>query len=176
MEQSLKEILDNCKEGDRDSQRTLFFRYYRLVYNTVRKYLESKEEAEECSNDVFLKLFASVDKYSFKTPFEAWLRRVAINYSIDQLRKKKKKIRGGMSLTGVNIGQENLLFQDLIKVINCLPRQYKLVFLLVVVDGYSHKEVGNLLGISVGTSKSNLSKAKKKLRSIISQNEKILNG
>jgi len=135
-------------------------------------YAGQREEAEEIIQDSFVKLFRQLAKGALKGSVRAYLSRIVINTSIDLLRKRKRQLKTeeitdrSVSAAGSsrNTGGDRLQEQEIFRLLQMLPPAYRLVFNLHVLEGYTHPEIGKKLGISEGTSKSNLSKARKKLQ------------
>lgn len=168
-------LIQGCKRNDRESQRLLYQHYYGYALSICLRYCRTKEEAKEVVNDGFFKIFTKIDQYNASTTFKAWVRRIMINASIDLFRKEKKNYDLSSLSDSVEIhnpdptAYDELTHVELIEMIQNLSPAYRAVFNLYVIDGYTHKEIGELLGISEGTSKSNLLKARKKLRSVLEQ-------
>ncbi len=165
-------LLDSCEQGNRASQKELYRQYYAYAMNICLHYSSNREEASEILNDGFLKVFKNMGQYRRKSAFKSWLRRILINASIDYYRRYH---RDEVSLevihlrepTTVNTAPGQLNLDDVLRIVQQLPPAYRLVFNLHVVEGFSHPEIAKELGISVGTSKSNLAKAKKKLQNML---------
>ena len=173
-------LVQGCLRNDRDSQRLLYQHYYSYGMSVCLRYCRSKDEAKEVLNDGFLKVFQKMNQYRQETSFESWLRRIMINASIDHYRKEVKHYNHySNENTKVNNGQASALDEmahaELIGLIQQLTPAYRAVFNLYAIDGYSHEEIGEILGISEGTSKSNLSKARENLRTMLERlNNKIV--
>ena len=175
----LKFILESCKQGNRASQMRLYEHFYSYGMGICLRYSKSKEEAHEILNDGFLKVFKNLHQYDPEYPFTAWLRRIFINAAIDYHRKyrKYKIVLDSQPVPEpepvYNDALSNLSFEELIKVIQKLPPAYQLVFNLFVVEGLKHHEIAERLNISIGASKSNLAKARKKLMGLLPKSERI---
>ncbi len=141
-------------------------------------YSNSTFEAEEMVNDGFMKAFKSLGNYNSDYPFGAWLRRIMINAAIDHYRSQKKhyfslELSTAKELSGNDLSiLDKLSAEELMEVVRSLSQAYRTTFLLYVVEGYKHHEIAEQLGISEGTSKSNLAKAKKRLQQMILEREK----
>ena len=174
----LKFILDSCKQGNRASQMRLYEHFYSYGMGICLRYSKNREEANEILNDGFLKVFNNMDQYDPEYTITAWLRRIFINVSIDYHRKYHKYKHQSKTQTILepepvyNEALSNLSYQELIGVVQQLPPAYRLVFNLYVVEGLMHHEIAERLNISVGSSKSNLSKARKKLAELLSKTHK----
>lgn len=133
------------------------------------RYAQNKEEAIEILNDGFLKIFQHISEFDTTRPFKAWLAKIMVNTAIDHLRSKKR-ISFTEDITQVyDLGMDDkamdkLSYDELLLLVQSLPPAYRMVFNLYVMEGYQHQEIAEQLGISEGTSKSNLFKAKKILK------------
>lgn len=131
------------------------------------------EESKEIVNDGFMKVFQKIDQHATESSFKAWLRKIMINSSIDHYRKEVKhrhheEINGKTFLESVNNNAlDDLSYAELISMIQKLSPAYRAVFNLYVIDGFTHQEIAQALGISEGTSKSNLMKARENLKKMI---------
>ena len=165
-------LIQGCKRNDRESQRLLYRHYYGYAMSICLRYCKTKDEAEEVLNDGFLKVFQKIDQYRLDTSFKAWLRRIMINSSIDHYRKEVKHYNQ-FDVTEVTIQDtgtdavESISYAELMALVQRLSPAYRAVFNLHVIDGYTHEEIGKMLGISEGTSKSNLLKARNNLRKML---------
>ena len=141
--------------------------------NIALRYAKNKEEALEILNDGFLKAFLNLDKYDSDYPFRTWLRRIIINASIDYHRSHRRHVQFVELSTVEEIADTPPPLpkispnEDMLPIIQKLPPAYRMVFNLFVIEGYKHQEIAELLNISVSTSKSNLVRAKAKLRQLL---------
>ncbi|SHJ10727.1 RNA polymerase sigma-70 factor, ECF subfamily [Mesonia phycicola] len=165
-----KELILSCKKNNRKAQKELYEIYKERLFLVCLKYCRNKAEAEDNLHDTFVEVFLNIKKYKFKGSFEGWLKRIAINKAIS-LYKNKKEINVIFYDSQLKEEEETKLsefndlpLQSIINAIQKLPNQYRLVFSLYYLDGYSHKEVSEKLDISISTSKSNLHRAKIHLR------------
>ena len=162
-------FIAGAREGSLRAQKKLFESYYAYVMSISLRYMATREEAEEVLNDVFLKVFAKIQSYDSQFPFKGWLRKIAINSSIDRLRAIRS-IPFLTELTNlIQMPVEDEAYeldndQNVLPLIQKLPPKYRAVFNLYVFEEYKHKEIAKLLGISEGTSKSNYSRAKNILK------------
>ena len=136
------------------------------------RYSKNRPEAQEIVNDGFIKVFTNLDKYSDTLSFKGWLRRIMINASIDFFRRNEKHYHAIdiIHAQGVMVNEESiskLSEAEIMQAVQHLPSSYRIVFNLYVVEGYKHEEIAQKLDISVGTSKSNLAKARMKLKLIM---------
>jgi len=172
MEDKLLQLLDGCKKNNRHSQKLLYQQFYNFAMSICLRYTSNQYEASEVLNDGFFKVFTNLDKYDSSRPFKAWLSKIMHNTSIDYYRANLKIAamedldKAGDVETEVSI-ENKLGYEDLLALVQCLPSSYRVVFNLYEIDGYSHDEIAQMLGISTGTSRSNLYKAKHKLQEMV---------
>jgi RNA polymerase sigma-70 factor (ECF subfamily) len=182
----LKELISGCIKNDRRSQEELFKLFYGKMLGVCMRYARDRDTAEEMLQEGFIKIFDKLEAFDYKGSFEGWMRRIVSNTAIDNIRKAKKnplltdndedfKLGGSDPM----VENEELQFVGLkaeiaIEAIQNLSPAYRAVFNLYVMEEYTHKEIAEILGISEGTSKSNLSKAKMNLQRTLKEKfEKI---
>ncbi|MFT7251080.1 MAG: RNA polymerase sigma factor (sigma-70 family) [Flavobacterium sp.] len=151
------------------AQSEIYKLYAEVLFGVCLKYSENYQDAEDTLQDSFLTIFDKIKQYNNKGSFEGWLKRIAINTALQKYRKKNplrlvKAFTDTEEIVEINFEDENLDIDFLLNLIQKLPNKYRLVFNLYVLDGYSHKEISKMLSISEGTSKSNLSRARKSLK------------
>jgi RNA polymerase sigma factor (sigma-70 family) len=163
------DIINGCIRKDRSSQYLLYKEFYGYCMAICRRYTLNDFDAAEVINNAFLKVFTHIDRYDSEKPFKAWIGRIITNTAIDHYRANLKFADHEDLSTHENVGTqapvyEQLAYQDLLGLVQSLSPAYRTVFNLYAIDGYSHEEIAELLKISVGTSKSNLFKARQKLQ------------
>jgi RNA polymerase sigma factor (sigma-70 family) len=166
-------LVRDCQKGKASAQKQLYKHFYAYGMNICLHYSKNREEAQEILNDGFLKAFKKIHTYQFKGSFKSWLRRILIHTAIDYFRKHHKtestlEIIHLREPSVQNSGSNQLELDDVLQLVQQLPPAYRIVFNLHVVEGYTHWEIAQKLGITTGTSKSNLSKARAKLRKALS--------
>jgi RNA polymerase sigma factor (sigma-70 family) len=167
--------LYQCANNNALAQRQLFEQYGKLWFSVAYRYLRNTMEAEDITADAFVKIVRNVAKGSFESieKFEAWARRIVVNEALMLLRRRSSFHLVSESEAENIASDEDLLsnyaVQEILELVRSLPEGYKVVFNLYVVEGYNHKEIGELLGINEGTSKSQLSKAKALLKKKLNQ-------
>lgn len=139
------------------------------------RFIKDRLEARSVLNESFYKVFKNIKKYNQSYDFKPWFKTIMVNSTLDYLRKNDKIIKQAPIEDHSNISIDadaisNLSFDEMIKIIGQLPSAYQRVFNLYVIDGYKHDEIAEKLNIAVSTSKSNLSRAKEKLRAMIKYN------
>jgi len=160
----LKQIILDCQNNEPLAQEQLYKLFSSKIFTVCLKYSRNYEEAQDNLQEGFLLIFNKIDKYDFKGSFEGWIKRVVTNYILQQYRTSVvfEVVKDNVKVEeDVYIDTDDLLGIDyLLKIIQELPDRYRLVFNLYVLDGYTHKDIATMLGITEGTSKSNLARAK----------------
>lgn len=172
-----KAIIEGCYKKQRESQKRLYKLHYAYGMSITMRYAKSRDEAAQIFNDAFMKVFTNIKSYDINRPFKPWLRRIIINTAINHFHKTNKD---GVRLQNLNMKNESLKvdetitsgisYTEIIEMVQQLTPAYRTVFNLYVIEGYKHREIAEKLGISEGTSKSNLSKAKQNLQSMLEEN------
>jgi len=175
-----------CTLNDRESQKKIYNSFYSYGMAICDRYTKRKEDSIEIFNDSFLKIFKEIHRYKPAyddevNSFKGWVRKIMIYTAIDHCRKYNKHYFTAeldTSLAYFAVEEENafdmISYDEIIRAIRELSPAYRTVLNLFIVDGFSHEEIANQLGISVGTSKSNLSKARQQLQKILKKDNKIL--
>ncbi len=158
-------IIEGCKKGKSRYQEELYRLLAPRMYGLCLKYSNDKDDAKDIMQDGFIKVFQKIDQYSTKGSFEGWVRRIMINTALEKYRSQVSMYpldeRMPISDEGTNSTViDELSAEELLAVIRELTPKYRMVFNLYAIEGYNHKEIGEMLGISEGTSKSNLSRAR----------------
>ena len=172
----LVELINNCKKGNRQAQEQLYRDYSRLLFGVCLKYSRNRTEAEDNLHDSFMTIYSKIDQFKYQGSFEGWIKRITINTVLQKYRKEEKltviseNIEEGEETLSDN-GYLDLDLDTLLGYIQELPSKYRLTFNLYVLDGYSHKEISEMLGTSMGTSKSNLARARGILKEKIENNK-----
>lgn len=171
---SESDIISGCLEGNRRMQEELYRRFSPRMYAVCLRYAGNAEEAEDILQEGFIKIFKKLDSFRGDGSFEGWIRRIFVNTAIEHFRRKKylqpvtekeENTMEGKSLSAL----DGLAEKDILALVQELSPGYRTVFNLYVVEGYTHKEIGDILNISEGTSKSQLSRAKVILQDMVKQ-------
>lgn len=166
------DLIRGCMEGDRRMQEEMYRRLSPRMYAVCLRYASNAEEAEDILQEGFIKVFKKLDSYRGDGSFEGWVRRIFVNTAIEHFRRKKylqpvtEKEENTIEGKYVSV-LDQLGEKDILELIKQLSPGYRTVFNMYVVEGYSHKEIGEMLGISEGTSKSQLSRAKVILQDMV---------
>ena len=169
---SLEQLIRKCKKQDSKAQSQLFKLYGSKLFSLCLKYSRDKASAEDTLQDAFIIIFEKISQYKGHGSFEGWLKRITINTALQKYRGQKifdivheEQIED----VEVEIDEDTISLDYLLGLIQQLPDRYRLVFNLYVLDGYSHKEISEMLSISTGTSKSNLARARYILKDKLTQ-------
>ena len=160
---SLEELIKGCKKHDTKAQSQLYKLYASKLFSLCLKYSKNYAEAEDNLQDAFVTIFNKIEQYKNKGSFEGWIKRVTINTTLQRYRSVKVFDiinEDAIEDVEVDIINEDISLDFLLNIIQELPDRYRLVFNLYVLDGYSYNEIGELMKISSGTSKSNLARAR----------------
>ncbi len=160
---SLEQLIKKCKQNNSKAQEQLYRLFSGKLFSICLKYSNDYSSAEDTLQDAFITIFNKIHQYKFQGSFEGWIKRITINTALQKYRKQKVfEIINEEQIeeVEVEIDEEEVSLDHLLQLIQQLPDRYRLVFNLYVLDGYSHKEISEMLSISVGTSKSNLARAR----------------
>ena len=160
---TLEELILNCKKQDVTAQEALYRKYANTLFSICLKYSPNYAEAQDNLQDAFLTIFARIEQFKGKGSFEGWIKRITVNTVLQKYRKQKVfdiSNEERIEDEDVTVDETAVPLDFLLEIIQQLPDRYRLVFNLYVLDGYSHKEIAEMLGISDGTSKSNLARAR----------------
>jgi len=168
-----KELIYGIRKGNRQAQKALYEKYSPVLFGLCRRYVKSYEDAEDVMVDGFYKIMSKIDQYTGKGNFEGWMKRIMVNESLMHIRK-----RHNMNMT-VEIAdydmpkdptiEQDLAAQDILDLLDNLPTGYRTVFNMYVIEGYKHREIAEILEISINTSKSQLILAKKRMREMVEE-------
>tara|TARA_R110002096_G_scaffold187782_5_gene367413 strand:- start:1461 stop:2012 length:552 start_codon:yes stop_codon:yes gene_type:complete len=167
---SLNQLIENCKINDTKAQGELYKLFSSKLFSVCLKYSRNYAEAEDNLQDAFLTIFDKIEQYKNKGSFEGWLKRITVNTVLQRYRSEKVfDIINENTIVDVEleVDEDNISITYLLQIIQELPDRYRLVFNLFVLDGYSHKDIADMLDINVGTSKSNLARARQTLKQTI---------
>ena len=168
----LKRLLTGCLNNDRRSQGALYERFYSYALSVAFPYCAHEEEAREVVNDAFLKVFTGIGRYDPTFAFATWLRTIVVRTAINRYKSRQNELVLYDLTEGLDIPMEDdflskMAAEDLLRLVQKLPPAYRMTLNLFSLEGFSHAEIAEMLGISVGASKSNLSKAKAKLKQML---------
>ncbi len=164
-----QELINGCKQNDRSIQKSLYEQYAPKMMAVCMRYAKHREEAEDILQEGFMKVFSYINMFRNEGSFEGWIRRTIVNTALNHYKANLKYalhqdyeiIERQQNKVHINAAIENMTTEYILDTLQKLPEGYKLVFNLYEIEGYSHKEIGEMLNISVNTSKSQLLKAKR---------------
>lgn len=168
------DLIAGCISGDRKMQRELYERYSAKMFGVCLRYAGNTEEAEDILQEGFIKVFRKIGSFRGEGSFEGWIRRIFVNTAIEQFRRKTymqpitEREENSVEATYLSV-LDSLAEKDIIKLVQQLSPGYRTVFNMYVVEGYTHRQIAESLGISEGTSKSQLSRAKIILQDLVKQ-------
>lgn len=178
----MNNIIQGCLKGDRKSQERLYMLFSKRMFGLCLHYADNYDDASDILQEGFIKVFRKLDQFRGEGAFEGWMRRIMINTALERYRSplhlypltEQTMKKEGMVNDEV---LERLSAADLIRLVQELPPRYRMVFNLYAIEGYSHKEIAEMMGITTGTSKSNLSRARdilqQKVKRYFDSNEEI---
>lgn len=171
------EIIKGCQREDARFQRELVMRYSGMLMTVARRYARDEGSAEDILQEAYVRIFKNIRKYKPSGTFEGWMRRIVINEALRILDRKYFKCEhaGLEDIPPLSLAPEvynHLGTEELMKLIRKLPDGFREIFNLAVIEGYSHEEIGDMLNITASTSRSQLTRAKKKLRQMITELER----
>jgi len=190
-----EELVKKAKTNDIDAFEVLIIKYEKQIYNIAYKYLHNEEYAKDVSQEVFLKVYKSLNKFNELSKFSTWLYRIAVNTSIDEIRKIKNKGYNNISISdkeneliniekieseisNENTPEEKFIEKEktnmLYKILDELPEEQCSIIILRDIEGYSYEEISKITGIKIGTIKSRLNRARNSLKSLLVKSELFL--
>ncbi len=164
----LEELINGCIQNERAAQEKLYKLFYSRMMGVVKRYIDHDEEAEEVLNNGFLRAFLKIGQYTFQGSFEGWLRKIVFHAVADYV---KQYIKYNEKIVLIEKDEyihkdyaDKLYYNELLEMVQALPYSTRTVFNMFVMEGYSHREIGKVLGISEGTSKWHLSEGRRMLK------------
>ncbi|MBN2274059.1 MAG: sigma-70 family RNA polymerase sigma factor [Bacteroidales bacterium] len=169
-----KDIIELSKARNSQAQFQLYQLYAKAMYNICYRMMNNREEAEDMLQEAFTEAFMKIDSFRFESSFGAWLKRITINKCINALKKRKADLVYTENIPEhaseeKDFDASGVSTEQVVKAMEELPEGYRLVFSLFLLEGYDHSEIGQILGISESTSKSQYSRARQKMQNILIQ-------
>jgi RNA polymerase sigma-70 factor (ECF subfamily) len=170
---SEKDLINACRLRERRAQQALYDRFAPNMFGVCKRYVKTQEDAEDVLIEAFFKVLTNIEQYKGEGSFEGWIRRIVVNESLMALRKRVN-FSQMLELSEVDVpvttsALQDLVARDILNLIDILPIGYRTVFNLYVLEGYKHREIAQIMGISINTSKSQLILAKKRLKILLEQ-------
>ncbi len=172
-----QDLIDRCRKGERSAQGKLYQQYAKAMYNIALRITNQREDAQDVLQDSFFNAFKQLPSYNEKATFGAWLKRIVVNRSIDCVKRRRHLetdlpdiMEETTSTTEPEVGYTmSWEVRQVQQAMEQLADGYRIVFSLYMLEGYDHEEISTILGVSVSTSKSQLNRAKKKIRELVNQ-------
>ncbi len=169
-------IIEGCSNGDRKAQRLLYDTYSKKFFAICLRYIKDRDLAEDVLVESFMKIFEKINQFESKGSFEGWMKRVVVTHALLTLRNNRNMIMEVNQESEIISNQpsyeiNHLEVEELMDLVSSLPTGYRTVFNLYAIEGYSHAEIGELLGISESTSKSQLNRSRNLLKQKIAEQE-----
>ncbi|MDD2278102.1 MAG: sigma-70 family RNA polymerase sigma factor [Bacteroidales bacterium] len=170
-----KNIVERCKKNDRKAQQMLYKVFSSRMYGVCLRYYPNADVARDILQDGFIKVFQKISSFRSEGSIEGWIRKIMVNTALEYHRKKRDDVEDNLTSAYNSHFEHSFIqtdYQLLLTIVSTLPKQYRIVFNLYAIEGYSHSEIAKLLEISESTSKSNYSRARAILREKVSRIEK----
>jgi RNA polymerase sigma-70 factor (ECF subfamily) len=175
-----EELIARCRDNDRQAQRELYQLYVRPMFNVCYRIVNQQEEAEDVLQEAFVRMFRQLDTYRQEASFGSWFKRIVVNASLNHIKKRQLKWQQVERMHGQpqetvlqeeenSVEMERFSVQQVQQAMEALPEGYRLVFNLYLFEDWTHREIAGELGISESTSKSQLNRAKKKMKELLIQ-------
>jgi len=167
--QTHRDLIERCREGNREAQFELYRLYSRAMYNTALRMVGHPHDAEDVLQSIFIEVFTKLESFRYESSIGAWIKRITVNKCINFLKSRRlifTELTAGVDREEVNDGETEPAYnvESINRAIGELPDGYRVVFSLYALEGYDHEEIGQILGVTEATSKSQYSRAKSKLR------------
>lgn len=179
MAKTIEKHIKQCVKGSVKAQKQLYNTYSPVLYGVCLRYSKSEVEAGEILQESFIKIFDNLKQFSFKGSFEGWMKRIVVHTALNYFKKNKKHIHNECIDDILSVDNyiedvsANINAEDILKLVQQLPCGYRMVFNLYAIEGYSHQEIAKSLNITVNTSKSQLSRARKILQTELKKQNEI---
>ena len=178
MRETEQELLEGCRDGTRSAQYELYQRYSMAMYAICLRYTKATAEAEDVLQEAFVKVFSKIDSFKGESTIGFWIKRIVINTALNHQRSRlylypMVDLEVINDRSGTETTLSNFSHQELLDMITSLPDGSQVIFNLYAIEGYKHKEIGEMLGISEGTSKSQYARAKQLLQKKLESHERV---
>lgn len=178
MRQSEQDMIQGCIKGNLSSQKQLYEQYAGKMLAVCMRYAKDRSEAEDMLQEAFLKVFQNISKFKFEGSFEGWVRRIMIFSAINYYKQRSRKFKEDLDQQHVDVAYNEQIIdrisaKEIMELVQQMPEGYKLIFNLFAIEGFSHKEIAEELGIAIGTSKSQYARAKQYMQNLLAKYEHI---
>lgn len=184
-QEHINQLIESCKNGNQSAQFEIYKLYYRAMFNTALRIMQDGNEAEDVMQEAFLSAFNKLDTFKGEVSFGAWLKRIVINRSLTEIKKKNKLQEVSLEVVSYKLEDEggddgmsemdltNTKVQQVMSAMNTLKENYRVVLNLSLIEGYDNEEISKILGISNQSCRTTISRAKSKLRKILMESSVV---
>ena len=175
-----KHMIEGCIDGKRSCQKMLYDRFASKMLGVCMRYAKDRAEAEDMLQEGFIKVFQNIARFKNEGSFEGWVRRIMVFTAINFFKHRSRTFKEDLDQENYDaVVEDDIITQisakEIIALVQQLPEGYRVIFNLYAVEGYTHKEIGDMLGIAVGTSKSQYSRARNAMQQLLAKHYQILN-
>lgn len=180
MTDSEVDMINGCIEGKRSSQKMLYDRFASKMLGVCMRYSKDRAEAEDMLQEGFIKIFTNIAKFKHEGSFEGWVRRIMVFTAINFFKHRSRKFQEDLDVEHYDAAFDDdvvskISAKEIITLVQQLPEGYRVIFNLYAVEGYTHKEIGDMMGIAIGTSKSQYARARSAMQQLLAKHYQILN-
>ncbi len=184
-QEHIDQLIESCREGSQSAQFEIYKRYYRAMFNTALRIMQDGQEAEDVMQEAFLNAFTKLDSFKGEVPFGAWLKRIVINRSLTELKKKNRMQQVSLEVVDYRLEDEEssegisqldltqAKVQEVLGAMGKLKENYRMILNLSLIEGYDNEEITRILNISNENCRTTISRAKSKLRKILMESSVI---
>jgi RNA polymerase sigma factor (sigma-70 family) len=175
-----QEIISGCIDGKRISQKMLYDHYASKMLGVCMRYAKDRAEAEDMLQEGFIKVFQNISRFKNEGSFEGWIRRIMVFTAINMFKYRTRKFQENLDMEGYDAPYddhvvEKIAAKEIVALIQQMPEGYRVIFNLYAIEGYTHKDIGQMLGIAEGTSKSQYARARQYMQQVLAKHYHILN-
>jgi RNA polymerase sigma factor (sigma-70 family) len=175
-----QDVIKGCIEGNRLYQRQLYEHFASKMLGVCMRYAKDRAEAEDMLQEGFIKVFNNISRFKFEGSFEGWVRRIMVFTAINFFKHRSRKFQEDLDVTGYDAVYSDdviskISLKEIVLLIQQMPEGYRMIFNLYAVEGYTHKEIAQMLGIAEGTSKSQYARARQFMQAALAKHYQILN-
>lgn len=180
MSDAEKDMINGCIEGKRSCQKMLYDRFASKMLGVCMRYAKDRAEAEDMMQEGFIKVFLNISRFKYEGSFEGWIRRIMVFTAINFFKHRSRKFQEDLDQESYDAPFDDnvvdkISAKEIIALVQQLPEGYRIIFNLYAVEGYTHKEISDMLGIATGTSKSQYARARSAMQQLLAKHYHILN-
>ncbi len=176
MRQTEQDMIQGCIKGNLSSQKQLYEQYAGKMLAVCMRYARDRSEAEDMLQEAFLKVFQNIGKFKFEGSFEGWIRRIMVFSAINYYKQRSRKFKEDLDQQHIDVAYneeiiDRISAKEIMELVQQMPEGYKIIFNLFAIEGFSHKEISEELGIAIGTSKSQYARAKQYMQNLLAKHD-----